>query len=112
MVLDGYDFEKEGRNGFHTLSDICHSVVDGGGSMTDLDRGRELAMQVQPFRLSPKDEHHMREYFTCRCPEPDPPGFVHLVPIDCTPLKRGETLDRWRERTGMAKYYRSLLESA
>ena len=37
------------------------------------------------------------DYFTCRCPEPDPPGWAHIVPLDCSPLKEGQTIEEWRE---------------
>jgi len=37
-------------------------------------------------------------YFTCKCPLPDKPGHVHRVPIDCIPLKKGETIKQWKKR--------------
>jgi hypothetical protein len=38
-------------------------------------------------------------YFECKCPLPDKPGCAHRVPIDCVPLKEGETIEEWKKRT-------------
>lgn len=43
-------------------------------------------------------EEQYKGFFRCQCPEPDRPGWVHLVPLDCEPLRDGETIEEWRTR--------------